>query len=122
MSATPTRIDPLTLAERLATGSTTVLDVCTPGEHAAAAIPGSQLLPLDQLERDRIVPLGPSLVLAHRMWALEDPLTPLEDYRGAAAGQIPDGHRPAVVLRDGVPPSRSINKCSSPRLWLQFWL
>ena len=51
MSTTPTRIDPLTLAERLATGSTTVLDVRTPGEHAAAAIPGSQLLPLDELDQ-----------------------------------------------------------------------
>lgn len=50
MSITPTRIDPLTLAERLATGSITVLDVRTAGEHAAA-IPGSQLLPLDQLDQ-----------------------------------------------------------------------
>ena len=49
MSATPIRIDPSTLAQRLATGSTTVLDVRTPGEHATAAIPGSQLVPLDQL-------------------------------------------------------------------------
>ena len=46
MSTTPTRIDPSTLAQRLATGSTTVLDVRTPGEHATAAIAGSQLLPL----------------------------------------------------------------------------
>ena len=50
MSATPIRIDPSTLAQRLATGSTTVLDVRTPGEHATAAIAGSQLLPLDQLD------------------------------------------------------------------------
>ncbi len=46
----PTRIDPSTLAQRLTAGATTVLDVRTPGEHASAAIPGSQLLPLDQLD------------------------------------------------------------------------
>ena len=46
-----TRIDPSALAQRLAAGSTTVLDVRTPGEFAAAAIPGSQLLPLDQLDQ-----------------------------------------------------------------------
>ena len=50
MTTSPTRIDPSTLARRLAAGSTTVLDVRTPGEHATAAIPGSQLLPLDQLD------------------------------------------------------------------------
>lgn len=51
MSSTPTRIDPSALAQRLADGSTTVIDVRTPGEHAAAAIPGSRLLPLDQLDQ-----------------------------------------------------------------------
>ena len=51
MSSTPDRIAPSTLAQRLADGSTTVLDVRTPGEHATAAIPGSQLLPLDQLDQ-----------------------------------------------------------------------
>ncbi len=48
MSSTRTRMDPSTLAQRLAAGWTTVLDVRTPGEHAAGAIPGSQLLQLDQ--------------------------------------------------------------------------
>ncbi len=52
MSSTPARIDPSALAQRLAAGSTTVVDVRNPGEHAAAAIPGSQLLPLDQLDQD----------------------------------------------------------------------
>lgn len=51
MSTTPIRIDPPTLAQRLATGSAVVLDVRTPGEHAASAILGSQLLPLDQLDQ-----------------------------------------------------------------------
>jgi len=51
MSTTLTRIDPPTLAERLATGATVVLDVRTPGEHAAGAIAGSQLLPRDQLNQ-----------------------------------------------------------------------
>lgn len=51
MSSTPTTIDPSALAQRLASGSTTIVDVRTPGEYAAAAIPGSQLLPLDQLDR-----------------------------------------------------------------------
>lgn len=51
MSSTPDRISPSTLAQRLADGSTTVLDVRTPGEHATAAIPGSELLPLDQLDQ-----------------------------------------------------------------------
>lgn len=51
MSSTPTRIDPSALAQQLAEGSTTVIDVRTPGEHAAAAIPGSRLLPLDQLDQ-----------------------------------------------------------------------
>ena len=51
MSTALTRINPSTLAERLADGSTTVVDVRTPGEHAAAAITGSHLLPLDQLDQ-----------------------------------------------------------------------
>jgi len=51
VSDTPDRIDQATLAQRLAAGSTTVVDVRTPGEHAAAAIPGSHLLPLDQLDQ-----------------------------------------------------------------------
>ena len=50
MSTTPTRIDQSTLSQRLAAGETTVLDVRTPGEHASAAIAGSTLLPLDQLD------------------------------------------------------------------------
>ena len=50
MSSAPTSVDPHTLAERLAAGTGAVLDVRTPGEHAAAAIPGSQLLPLDRLD------------------------------------------------------------------------
>lgn len=37
VSSTPIRIDPPTLAERLATGSTVVLEVRTPGEHARSA-------------------------------------------------------------------------------------
>ena len=48
---TPDSIDPSTLAQRLADRSTVVVDVRTPGEHAAAAIPGSRLLPLDQLDQ-----------------------------------------------------------------------
>ena len=50
MTSAPTRIDPSTLAQRLAAGATSVVDVRTPGEHAAAAIAGSHLLPLDQLD------------------------------------------------------------------------
>ena len=46
---TPTLITAPELARRLAAGSTTVLDVRTPGEYAAAAIEGSHHLPLDQL-------------------------------------------------------------------------
>lgn len=42
-------ISPAELAGRLATGSTTVLDVRTPGEFASTAIDGSQHLPLDRL-------------------------------------------------------------------------
>ncbi len=42
-------VTPDQLARQLADGSTAVLDVRTPGEYAAGAIEGSQLLPLDQL-------------------------------------------------------------------------
>ncbi len=45
----PAMISAPALAEQLAAGSTTVLDVRTPGEYAAAAIEGSHHLPLDQL-------------------------------------------------------------------------
>ncbi len=38
------------LADQLAAGTTTVLDVRTPGEYTAAAIDGSHHLPLDQLD------------------------------------------------------------------------
>lgn len=48
-TATLPRITAAQLAQQLAAGSTTVLDVRTPGEYAAASIDGSQHLPLDQL-------------------------------------------------------------------------
>ena len=48
-AATLPKINAAELAEQLESGSTTVLDVRTPGEYAAAAIGGSQHLPLDQI-------------------------------------------------------------------------
>ncbi len=47
--ATLPKINTAELAKQLGSGSTTVLDVRTPGEYAAAAIEGSQHLPLDQI-------------------------------------------------------------------------
>jgi len=48
-AATLPRINAAELAEQLSSGSTTVLDVRTPGEYAAAFIEASQHLPLDQI-------------------------------------------------------------------------
>lgn len=58
-TAPPTVTAPV-LAGQLAAGTTTVLDVRTPGEYAAAAIDGSHHLPLDQLDGHLHV-LGSSL-------------------------------------------------------------
>ncbi len=59
-AATLPKITAAQLAQRLAASSTTVLDVRTPGEYAAAAIDGSQHLPLDQLDA-HLGPLGAGL-------------------------------------------------------------
>ncbi len=59
-AATLPKITAAQLAQRLAAGCTTVLDVRTPGEYAAAAIDGSQHLPLDQLGA-HLDPLGAGL-------------------------------------------------------------
>jgi len=48
-AATLPKINAAELAEQLGSGSTTVLDVRTPGEYAAASIEASQHLPLDQI-------------------------------------------------------------------------
>ena len=48
-AATLRKINAAELAEQLGSGSTTVLDVRTPGEDAAASIEGSQHLPRDQI-------------------------------------------------------------------------
>ena len=48
-AATLPKISAAELAEQLESGRATVLDVRTPGEYAAAAIEGSQHLPLDQI-------------------------------------------------------------------------
>ena len=48
---TETSISPRELQRRLAAGqSARLLDVRTPGEHAAAHVPGVELLPLDELD------------------------------------------------------------------------
>lgn len=59
-AATLPKITAAELAQQLAAGSTTVLDVRTPGEYAAASIDGSQHLPLDQLGT-HLDPLGAGL-------------------------------------------------------------
>lgn len=46
----PVTLTAAQLADRLDAGATSVLDVRTPGECGAAAIPGSHHLPLDQLD------------------------------------------------------------------------
>ena len=48
---TETSISPLELHRRLDAGQPArLLDVRTPGEHAAAHVPGAKLIPLDELD------------------------------------------------------------------------
>jgi adenylyltransferase/sulfurtransferase len=64
----PRQIDVRTLHERLQRGAPThLLDVRQPWEHETAALPGDQLIPLDQLAArlDEIAPPDGALVVAY---------------------------------------------------------